>query len=199
MRKRRFVCMLLAACCMPVLLVCASAAAIYLVLRIKQKQALAVEYRNNAALAKINRELEAAIGEAESSNKAKSDFLANMSHDIRTPMNAIVGISNLMEHEGNLSDRMKDYIQKIKFSSRHLLSLINDILDMSKIEASEVELNIEKVNLAEQMGQVDSIIRSQANEKGQLFQISVHEIAHEYLIGDGVRLRHGAGISGAHF
>ena len=94
-----------------------------------------------------------------------------------------------MEHEGNTSDRLRGYIQKIKFSSRHLLSLINDILDMSKIESNEVELNLEKVSLAEQVGQVDSIIRSQTNEHSQVFRIRVHEIAHEYLIGDGVRLR----------
>ena len=67
-------------------------------------------------------------------------------------MNAIVGITNLMEHEGNTSDRLRGYIQKIKFSSRHLLSLINDILDMSKIESNEVELNEERVSLAEQVG-----------------------------------------------
>ena len=104
-------------------------------------------------------------------------------------MNAIVGITNLMEHEGNTSNRLRGYIQKIKFSSRHLLSLINDILDMSKIESNEVELNLEKVSLAEQVGQVGSIIRSQTNEHSQVFRIRVHEIAHEYLIGDGVRLR----------
>ena len=183
---------------------------IYVVLRIKQKQAIDAERRNSDALTAINQELdrknaalsravetaetatrraEAAMREAEAASKAKSDFLSNMSHDIRTPMNAIVGITNLMEHEGNTSDRLRGYIQKIKYSSRHLLSLINDILDMSKIESNEVELSSEKVSLAEQVGQVDSIIRSQTNEHGQYFTIRVHEIAHEYLIGDGVRLR----------
>ena len=199
------------------ILLCVCAILIYVVLRIKQKQAINAERRNSDALAVINQELdrkntelsravetaeaatrtaeaataraEAAMREAEAASKAKSDFLSNMSHDIRTPMNAIVGITNLMEHEGNTSDRLRGYIQKIKFSSRHLLSLINDILDMSKIESNEVELSSEKVSLAEQVGQVDSIIRSQTNERGQSFTIRVHEIAHEYLIGDGVRLR----------
>ena len=180
-----------------------SALIISILLRYKQKQAIAAEHRNNRILADINRELdqknaqlsqavqfaEKAQKQAEKANRAKSDFLANMSHDIRTPMNAIVGITNLMEHEGNLSDRLNNYLQKIKFSSRHLLSLINDILDMSKIEASEIELNVEKVSLAEQVGQVDSIIRSQTNERGQIFHIHTHNIAHEYLLGDGVRLR----------
>ena len=185
------------------IMVCVCAILIYIVLRIKQKQAIAAERRNTEAFKEINYELdrknaelsqvveqaEAAMREAEAASKAKSEFLSNMSHDIRTPMDAIVGITNLMEHEGNTSDRLRGYIQKIKFSSHHLLSLINDILDMSKIESNEVELNEERVSLAEQVGQVDSIIRSQMNEHGQVLNIRVHEIAHEYLIGDGVRLR----------
>ena len=178
------------------IMVCVCAILIYIVLRIKQKQAIAAERRNTEAFKEINYELsqaveqaEAAMREAEAASKAKSEFLSNMSHDIRTPMDVIVGITNLMEHEGNTSDRLRGYIQKIKFSSRHLLSLINDILDMSKIESNEVELNEERVSLAEQVGQVDSIIRSQMNKHGQVLNIRVHEIAHEYLIGDGVRLR----------
>lgn len=184
--------------------------AVSMILLIKQKQAVEAERRNAEILARANQELdaknaalsravdqaeaatvraEAAMKEAETANRAKSEFLSNMSHDIRTPMNAIVGITNLMEHEGNISERLRSYIQKIKFSSRHLLSLINDILDMSKIESSEIELNMERVSLAEQIGQVDSIIRSQTNERGQTFRIVVHEIAHEYLIGDSTRLR----------
>ena len=184
-------------------LVVVCAAIIFLALRLKQKQVLDAERRNSEILASANRKLdqknaelslaietaEAAKREAEAASKAKSEFLSNMSHDIRTPMNAIVGITNLMEHEGAASDRLRGYIKKIKFSSRHLLSLINDILDMSKIESSEVELNIDKISLAEQIGQVDSIIRSQTNERGQVFAIRTHDIAHEYLIGDGVRLR----------
>ena len=183
---------------------------IYFMLRLKQKQAIEAERKNAEILEKVNQELEikngalsravneaenatrqaeAAKKEAETANRAKSEFLSNMSHDIRTPMNAIVGITNLMEHEGNISERLHGYIQKIEFSSHHLLSLINDILDMSKIESSEVELNIDRVSLAEQVGQVDSIIRSQTNERDQVFQILVHEIAHEYLLGDSTRLR----------
>lgn len=183
---------------------------IYLLLHYKQRQVIQAEHKNSKILAEINNELdqknmeldrkntelsqavriaESAQKQAEKANKAKSDFLANMSHDIRTPMNAIVGITNLMEHEENISERQNNYLQKIKFSSRHLLSLINDILDMSKIESSEIELNVEKVSLAEQVGQVDSIIRSQTNEHGQTFRIFTHDVVHEYLLGDGVRLR----------
>ena len=104
-------------------------------------------------------------------------------------MNAIVGITNLMEHEADASDKLHTYIQKVQLSSRHLLSLINDILDMSKIESSEVALNQDSISLAEQVGQVDSIIRSQTAERGQTFVIRTHHVVHEYLIGDGVRLR----------
>ena len=151
--------------------------------------ALEVERRNNAQLERINEELAAAVEVAEKATKAKSDFLANMSHDIRTPMNAIVGITNLMEHEADAPDKLHTYIQKVQLSSRHLLSLINDILDMSKIESSEVALNQDSISLAEQVGQVDSIIRSQTAERGQIFVIRTHHVVHEYLIGDGVRLR----------
>lgn len=172
-----------------VLLVIFSAAAIFWLRRMQQRAALEVERRNNAQLERINEELAAAVEVAEKATKAKSDFLANMSHDIRTPMNAIVGITNLMEHEADASDKLHTYIQKVQLSSRHLLSLINDILDMSKIESSEVALNQDSISLAEQVGQVDSIIRSQTAERGQTFVIRTHHVVHEYLIGDGVRLR----------
>lgn len=169
-----------------VLLVIFSAAAIFWLMRMQQRAALEVERRNNAQLERINEELAAAVEVAEKATKAKSDFLANMSHAIRTPMNAIVGITNLMEHEADASDKLHTYIQKVQLSSRHLLSLINDILDMSKIESSEVALNQDSISLAEQ---VDSIIRSQTAERGQTFVIRTHHVVHEYLIGDGVRLR----------
>ena len=172
-----------------VILLVISSAAIFLLLHLKQKQALQAERKNNEKLEKINEELSEAVEVAEKATKAKSEFLSNMSHDIRTPMNAIVGITDLMAHDEDTSDKLHTYIEKVRMSSRHLLSLINDVLDMSKIESSEVVLNQDTVSLAEQVGQVDSIIRSQTTERGQNFHIHVHTIAHEYLIGDSVRLR----------
>lgn len=173
-----------------------SASAIFWMLKKQQKAALEVERKSNDSLEKINEELSAAIQtaeqasrEAKSASKAKSEFLANMSHDIRTPMNAIVGITKLMEHDRSDPEKMDLYIHKVQSSSQHLLSLINDVLDMSKIESSEVTLNHEPISLAEQIGQVDSIIRPQVEERGQEFRIHVHEISHEYLVGDAVRLR----------
>ena len=128
--------------------------------RRQQKKEMAIAEENNAKLERLNAELVSA-------NKAKSEFLSNMSHDIRTPMNAIVGITDLMAHETDTSDKMHTYIEKVRMSSRHLLSLVNDVLDMSKIESSEVALNQDSISLAEQVGQVDSIIRSQTNERGR--------------------------------
>lgn len=184
-------------------LVAACAAAIYTVLRSKQRQVIEIERKSaeglkrvNAELDNKNEELEFAVrdaqtarSQAEASSHAKSDFLANMSHDIRTPMNAIVGIANLMEHGTTSPEQLSDYIQKIKLSSSHMLSLINDILDMSKIESDKVELQLVPVSLAEQINQVDNIIRVQAAEHHHEFHIVVNDLRHEYLVADGVRLR----------
>ena len=137
----------------------------------------------------ISAEKQQALEKAEEATRAKSQFLSNMSHDIRTPMNAIFGITKLMEHDKADTEKMDVHIQKLQASSRYLLSLINDVLDMSKIESSEVVLNREEINIAEQIAQLDSVIRPQLDAKKQNFHICVHEISHENLMGDGVRLR----------
>ncbi len=165
-----------------VFMCCVSGMIIFWLLQRQQKKELQIVESNNEKLEKLNVELEAA-------SKAKSDFLSNMSHDIRTPMNAIVGITGLMEHESGMSDKMRGYIDKVQLSSRHLLGLINDILDMSRIESQKVTLNAENVSLAEEIGQIDSMIRTQATEHHQNFQIHGNRVTHEYLICDGVRLR----------
>ena len=173
-----------------------SAFFIYFFVHSQQKRAVLASEENNRKLEKANEELrlaeqrtKVALKAAESANKAKTEFLSNMSHDIRTPMNAIVGLTKLMEHDVGDAEQMKIYFRKMENSSQHLLSLINDVLDMSKIEASEVTLNQEPVNLAEQVGEVDSILRPQAKERHQTFLITVHEIIHENLIGDALRFR----------
>lgn len=140
-------------------------------------------------LERKNEELEETAQEAKEANAAKTTFLSNMSHDIRTPMNAIVGLSNLMAHDKEDPVKTETYIHKIQIASKHLLGLINDILDMGKIESGEVSLNEEPISLAEQVWQVESIIRPRAEEKGQDFTICIHKICHEYLLGDSVRLR----------
>ena len=183
---------------------------IYLILRQQQKRELFAAEQNNQKLEAVNQkldeknrmlesanqELEAAKEEAndarkiaENASQAKTEFLSNMSHDIRTPMNAIVGITSLMEHEENDPEKLDAYIQKVQTSSKHLLSLINDVLDMSKIESSGVTLNTEPVNLPEQIEQIENIIRPQTDDRKQSFVIRMHRIVHEHLIGDSVRLR----------
>lgn len=173
-----------------------STATVFLLLLSKHRQNLAMEQMNIAEQARINRELSIAVEsaeraekEAKKANRAKSVFLANMSHDIRTPMNAIMGLTKLMEHEKNDPDKLDIYIRKLQASSRHLLSLINDVLDMSRIESSEVTLNREPIRLSDQIDQINSIIRPQVEERGQDYMVLVHELGHEFFITDAVRLR----------
>ena len=185
-----------------IILVVACVIVITVILTASQKRNLAIERKNNDKLSAVNRELdqkntelsaavklaESATREAKAANSAKSEFLTNMSHDIRTPMNAILGITRLMESEQSMSDKMRDYIRKAHASGQHMLALINDVLDMSKIEAGKIRIVREPVSLAEQVGQIDSIIRPRAAEKAQNFMIRTHDVAHEFLVGDSMRL-----------
>ena len=125
---------------------------------------------------------------AERSNRAKSEFLSNMSHDIRTPMNGIMGMTSIAI--GSLDDppRVRSCLKKIHVSSRHLLGLITDMLDMSKIESGNLPLNIEPVSLREVMQNIMTIIQPQVQEKNQSFNIYVHDIYHENVCADRVRL-----------
>lgn len=147
------------------------------------------ERAENQKLEKLNVELEAARDLANTANQAKSNFLANMSHDIRTPMNAIVGISTLLSNETELSEKAQGYVQKIQLSAQYLLSLINDVLDMSKIETNEVKLNEEPFILSEQIAQLERIIRETAEECDHDFTVQIEKIRHNYLIADSVRIR----------
>ncbi len=165
-----------------VMLIVVSVALIFFMLKRQQRAALAIERRNSETLEKLNIRLQEA-------SQAKTDFLANMSHDIRTPMNAIVGITKLMAHDKNDPVKIESYIGKVQQSSQHLLSLINDVLDMSKIESGEVTLNAEPISIADQIGQIESIVRPQIEERRQTFAIRTYNITHEHLTGDAVRLR----------
>mgnify|MGYP000772900132 FL=1 len=119
---------------------------------------LTFEFADHTHEQEIRKNIEDALEIAKSANAAKSSFLSNMSHDIRTPMNVIVGLSNLMEHELDNPQKMREYIQKIQTSSNHLLGLINDVLDMSKIESGENRMNIETFDLTEQIREIDMLI-----------------------------------------
>ncbi|MCM1263996.1 MAG: ATP-binding protein [Butyrivibrio sp.] len=135
-----------------------------------------------------NKQLQEALQAAQIASTSKTMFLSNMSHDIRTPMNAILGFASLLERDADNPERVRNYIGKIKASGQHLLSLINDVLDISKIESGKVVLTIEEFSLQDILNSVDAIIRPAAKAKNQDFTISVTDIKHKHLIGDETRL-----------
>jgi len=125
---------------------------------------------------------------AQVANESKSTFLSNMSHDIRTPMNAIVGLCTLLQRDADNPERVRDHTKKITSSSQHLLGLINDVLDMSKIESGKTTLNISDINLAEIVDKIETIIRPQVKARKQSFEISVFDVKSEQLLGDELRI-----------
>ncbi len=130
-----------------------------------------------------------ALHTAETANASKSLFLSNMSHDIRTPMNAIVGLSRLMQQHAEEPERVLDYTGKIIGASEHLLGLIDDVLDMSKIESGKSALRLEPLSLGNLIEQIETIIRPQTGARGQTFTVSVEEITCERVMADATRLR----------
>jgi len=131
---------------------------------------------------------EAAQKEAEHANRAKSEFLSNMSHDIRTPMNAIVGMTAIATANIDNTDQVRNCLKKIALSSKHLLGLINDVLDMSKIESGKMTLNMDQVSLREVVEGIVSICQPQVRAKRQHFDVFIHDISTENVICDSVRL-----------
>ncbi|MBD5099184.1 MAG: response regulator [Clostridiales bacterium] len=134
------------------------------------------------------RTLSEALDMAQVASKAKSAFLSSVSHDIRTPMNAIMGFVELLREESDNAEQVLEYTQKISAASQHLLGLINDVLDMNKIESGSTVLNIDQLNLAEVIEGLNTIIRPQAKAKDQTFEIFVSALAHEDLLGDKLRI-----------
>ena len=138
---------------------------------------------------KAKEELEKALREAENASKVKSDFLSSMSHDIRTPMNAIVGMTTLALANLDNTDKLRDYLHKISVSSQHLLSLINDILDMSQIEQSKIQLNLQTIHIEELIGNISSIMTTQAENMGLCFKIETGVFRHIKFTGDALRIK----------
>ena len=136
----------------------------------------------------IQQALRAAIDAANASNKAKSDFLSSMSHDMRTPMNGIIGMTTIAANHLDDRERVADCLRKIKDSSSHLLSLINDVLDMNKIESGKVELYEEEFCLADLIDQMLAMTRPQIQAHGHSFRVNIANVEHEQLIGDSRRI-----------
>ena len=130
-----------------------------------------------------------ALGIAEEANKAKTNFLSNMSHEIRTPMNAIIGFDRLALEEENLSPQLKEYLKNIGNSAEHLLGIINDILDMSRIESGQMTIRNEEFSLTNLISTISTMISNQCNEKNITFICNPDKSLGEYYIGDDMRLR----------
>lgn len=141
-----------------------------------------------AEKARQERLLRDALTSAEAANKAKSEFLSRMSHDIRTPMNAIIGMSTIGQLKINVPNRVRDCFEKIDSSSRYLLTLINDILDMSKIESGKMVLAKRKFDFSEFINEINTIIYPQTRERGLDFVIHHQEPMERFYIGDELRL-----------
>ena len=173
----------------------------WFLLREKQQRELQAEKEANLRLEQYNLQLTQANDEmrraqtvaaealqsAERASKAKTDFLSNMSHDIRTPMNAIIGITTLMKNELHEPEKLAEHLSKLESSGQLLLGIINDILDMSRIESGKTTLNVDKMNLPQQISRLDSITRQQAGQRRQTFTVETH-LQHENVLGDPNRL-----------
>ncbi|MGN1338999.1 MAG: ATP-binding protein, partial [Oscillospiraceae bacterium] len=133
--------------------------------------------------------LQAAFDAAEAANKAKTDFLSNMSHDIRTPMNGIIGMTAIAAAHIDDKERVQDSLQKITQASKHLLSLINEVLDMSKIESGKVELIEEEFNLSDLVDNLLSMTSSQIEEHHHELSVNISGVTHEEVIGDSLRIQ----------
>lgn len=135
-----------------------------------------------------SQQLAEALQAARIASHSKTMFLSNMSHDIRTPMNAVIGFTTLLDRDADNPVKVKEYTKKIMASGRHLLSLINDVLDISKIESGKVVLTIEEFTLKDLVSSIDAIIRPMAKEKKQEFHVEITGIMHEYFLGDATRI-----------
>ncbi len=133
--------------------------------------------------------LSEALTAAEGANKAKTAFLSNMSHEIRTPMNAIIGLDSLALRDDTLSEKTREYLTKINGSAKHLLGLINDILDMSRIESGRLVLRSEEFSFSEVLEQINTMVMTQCEEKGISFECRINGHIDDHFIGDEMKLK----------
>ena len=153
-----------------------------------QMQALREMEASNKKLKKAKDITTEALQTAENANKAKTDFLSNMSHDIRTPMNAIIGMTSLIRHDAGNKAKVIEYADKIDISSQHLLGIINDVLDMSKIEAGKTVFKYNDFSILNFIQEINTLFHSQIDEKKQTLTIIKENIRHEWVNGDQVHL-----------
>ena len=153
-----------------------------------QTQAMKEMEESNKKLKKAKDITTEALQTAENANKAKTDFLSNMSHDIRTPMNAIIGMTSLIRHDAGNKAKVIEYADKIEISSQHLLGIINDVLDMSKIEAGKTVFKYTDFSILDFITELNTIFHSQIDEKNQTLTIIKENIRHEWVNGDQVHL-----------
>ena len=153
-----------------------------------QRQQIKIRKEREAEREVHNQQLAEALQAAQAASNSKTTFLSNMSHDIRTPMNAVLGFATLLERDAENPDKVREYTKKIMASGHHLLSLINDILDVSKIESGKVVLSVEEFTLNDLVSSVDAIIRPMAKAREQKFSVTVTGVKHEYLMGDETRV-----------
>ena len=155
---------------------------------INQRQQNKIRKEREAEREIHNQRLAEALQAAQIASNSKTTFLSNMSHDIRTPMNAVLGFTTLLAKDADDPVKVREYTKKITASGQHLLSLINDVLDVSKIESGKVVLTIDEFTLSDLVSSVDAIIRPMAQARGQSFHVEVSGIKHEYLMGDETRI-----------
>ena len=153
-----------------------------------QTQAMKEMEESNKKLKKAKDITTEALQTAENANKAKTDFLSNMSHDIRTPMNAIIGMTSLIRHDAGNKAKVIEYADKIDISSQHLLGIINDVLDMSKIEEGKTVFKYTDFSILDFITELNTIFHSQIDEKNQTLTIIKENIRHEWVNGDQVHL-----------
>ena len=153
------------------------------------EESLQREKAQKQELSESRKALQAALEAAEHANKAKTAFLSNMSHEIRTPMNAIIGLNNIALNDPTASEEVKKYLEKSGASAQHLLGIINDILDMSRIESGRMTVKSEEFSFAKALEQVNTIISGQCRDKGLIYDCRIVGQIDTYYVGDVMKLK----------
>lgn len=185
---------------LPISVMAMTAAAIIFILAMRSSRRKKKEMEERLALSEKlieqqqyreeqNRILSEALKTAEGANRAKTAFLSNMSHEIRTPMNAIIGLDSLALRDETLKQETREYLEKIGDSAEHLLGLINDILDMSRIESGRLVIRSEEFSFSAMLEQINTMVMAQCSEKGLVYKCSVAEGISDYYIGDDMKLK----------